>query len=401
MTGSIPPCRDLLSREFQRILLVKPSSLGDVVHALPVLHSLRRRYPRAKIDWLIGSAFAPLLENNPDLNECILFDRRKLSRLGLSIGSTREFMHLVADLRRRRYDLVIDLQGLFRSGFLTWVCGAPVRLGFAEAREGAAFFYTHKIPPSPTNTHAVDRNLRSGEWLNLESSPAIFDFGLDEPLRANAGAVLRLHGVEEQDRFLAVAPGARWETKLWPQSNFVQTIDAIVENSELRCLLLGGPEDAPLCNQIAGRCRNRTISLAGKTSIRQLIAILERASVVLCHDSAPMHIAAALNRPLVCLTGPTNPARTGPYRRLDDVLHLQLPCSPCYLRKLSQCGYEHRCMKDLRVEDVVARVRSLAAIRTRAAGAQAPPGDSEIETKSTLKSVRANPSPLAERTRGE
>jgi ADP-heptose:LPS heptosyltransferase len=121
----------------------------------------------------------------------------------------------------------------------------------------------------------------------------------------------------------------------------------------------GGKDDVFLCGQIARKCRKEVISLAGKTSIRQMIALLERASVVLCHDSAPMHAAAALGRPLVCLTGPTNPARTGPYRRMGDVLRVPLPCSPCYLRKLSQCGYAHRCMHDLRVEDVVARIRTL------------------------------------------
>jgi heptosyltransferase-1 len=350
---------DLAVREFQRILLVKPSSLGDIIHALPVLHCLRERYPAGKIDWLIGSAFASVLEGNADLSERILFDRKKFSRVGRSFRATREFGEFIRDLRRREYDLVIDLQGLFRSGFLTRATGAPVRIGFANAREGASFFYTHKIAASPTDTHAVDRNLRVGEMVGFVPEFVAFDFGLDGAVRDQVAAILREHGIHDCNSFIAIAPGARWETKAWPAANFVQAINSLATSAQIPVVLLGGEEDVALCEQIVGQCRSKVISLAGKTSIRQMIALLERASVVLCHDSAPMHVAAALGRPLVCLTGPTNPARTGPYRRMDDVLRVSLPCSPCYLRNLSQCGFEHRCMRDLRVEDVVTRVRAL------------------------------------------
>jgi heptosyltransferase I len=350
---------DLSARDFQRILLVKPSSLGDIIHALPVLHCLRKRYPDAKIDWLIGSAFASVLEGINDLSERIVFDRKKFSRVGLSLQPTSDFVRFITDLRRRKYELVIDLQGLFRSGFLARAAGAAVRVGFADAREGAAFFYTHKIAPSPTDMHAVDRNLRVGQLFGFVPEPVTFDFALDDGLREDVAAILRKQGIHDPDTFVAIAPGARWETKAWPAASFVRTIESLGESDPLQVVLLGGKEDVELCEQIAAQCRNQVISLAGQTSIRQMIALLERASVVLCHDSAPMHVAAALGRPLVCLTGPTNPARTGPYCRMQDVLRVSLPCSPCYLRKLSQCGYEHRCMRELRVEEVVARVRAL------------------------------------------
>lgn len=354
-----PPLSDLATREFNRILLVKPSSLGDVVHALPVLHALRKRYPHAKIDWLIGSAFAPLLENNPDLSEPILFDRNKYGRRGFNVGVARDFARFSAALRRRRYDLVIDLQGLFRSGFLTWLTGAPVRIGFADAREAAVCFYTHKLPLVPINTHAVDRNMRMGQMLGFAFEPVHFEFGLDETVRTETSQLLRESGIADSQSFFAVAPGARWETKRWPASYFVQAIELIRQQSGIRCVLTGGPDDAVLCDQIAKESGLKTVSLAGKTSIRQMIAVLERAALVLCLDSAPMHIAAALGRPLICLTGPTNPARTGPYRRSQDALRLSLPCSPCYFRKLSQCPHDHRCMKELGVEDVCARAVSL------------------------------------------
>ena len=118
---------DVAQRSFERILLIKPSSLGDVVHALPVLHGLRERYPRARIDWFIASDFAPLLEGHHELNELVVFDRRRFGRLARSPRIAGEFWQFVASLRDRRYDLVIDLQGLFRTGFSAWASGANRR----------------------------------------------------------------------------------------------------------------------------------------------------------------------------------------------------------------------------------------------------------------------------------
>ena len=135
----------LARRSFDRILLVKPSSLGDIVHALPVLHGLRAAYPEATIDWLVASPFVPLIESHPELNGVVAFDRAKFSRLARSPTVAADFVRFVRDLRRRKYDLAIDLQGLFRTGFLTWASGAAVRIGFRNARESAAVFYSHKI----------------------------------------------------------------------------------------------------------------------------------------------------------------------------------------------------------------------------------------------------------------
>ena len=158
---------NLSSRSFARILLIKPSSLGDLVHALPVLHGLRQRYPRARIDWLAGSAFAPLIEGHPDIHEVVRFDRQRFGRMVVSPSALVGFHRFRKDLRRRNYDLVIDLQGLFRSGFLSWSTGAKVRIGFAQAREGAKWFYTDLIGPSPHDTHAVDRNYSRSAQPNM------------------------------------------------------------------------------------------------------------------------------------------------------------------------------------------------------------------------------------------
>jgi len=348
---------DLRKREFQRILLIKPSSLGDVVHALPVLHGLRDRYPNARIDWLISVSLAPLLEGHPDLNELVLFDRRRYGRMAYNPMAAADFVRLIRRLRTRRYDLVLDLQGLFRTGFLTRASGAPVRIGFADAREGASFFYNHRLPGDDPDAHAVDRNYTVARLLGFSEIPIEFHIPLSDDDRASAERLLRPAERQSEQSLIAVVPGARWETKVWLPQRFAATIDELHRGSDARCVLLGGPDETARCNQIAALCRDTPLNLAGQTSLRTLVAVLAKADAVLCHDSGAMHVAVALDRPVVCLVGPTNPARTGPYRRPQDVVRLDLDCAPCYLRKLSQCRFDHRCMKELAVSSVVSAVR--------------------------------------------
>lgn len=347
----------LPARSFDRILLIKPSSLGDVIHALPVLDGLRTRFPAATIDWLIASAFAPLLEGHPLISGVIPFDRRRYGRMAKSPGASADFLRFAADLRRRRYDLVIDLQGLFRSGFLAWCTRAPVRIGFHDAREAARLFYTHRIRPPHADMHAVNKNFLIADPLGFAAHPIRF------PLE------LAAHSIEQVDRLLSqpnghnplplivIAPGARWETKLWPADRFAATIRELTA-FPARCILVGGKEESALCDAIAASCPTPPLNLAGQTTLQELSALIARADAILCHDSAVAHLAAAFDRPLVCITGPTNPKRTGPYDRPQDVLRLDIPCSPCYFRKLAQCPHDHRCMRELCVGDVVTALRN-------------------------------------------
>jgi len=359
---------DLSGRSFNRILIVKPSSLGDVLHALPVLHGLRRRFPEARIDWLVAPPFAAILEDVEGLDEAVLFDRQRYSRVGRSPRVTQSFGEFLSDLRGRRYDLVIDLQGLLRTGFMAWASGARVRIGFAGAREGAWMFYTHRMRIADEDAHAVDRNYAVAELLGFEDVEIEIAISLPGALTEEAARLVDPNGARGAcgggaSRIVAVVPGARWETKRWGAEKFSQTIDALQEAAEVRCVLLGSADEVDLCGRIARACKNAPVDLAGRTSVRLLAAAIGLADAVLCHDSAAMHLAVALGRPLVCLVGPTSPGRTGPYGRPDDVVRLDLECAPCYLRRLSQCRHEHKCMEGLGVDVVVEAVeRSLGAV---------------------------------------
>jgi lipopolysaccharide heptosyltransferase I len=354
--ASNPPARP---RAYQRILIIKPSSLGDIIHALPVLAALRAAYPRAHVAWLAATQFVPLLEGHPMIDEVIGFDRQRFGRMHRSVDVLRDFAHFVAYTRRHRFDLVIDLQGLFRSGFLAWASGARRRYGFATARELAPLFYTHRVCCPRRARHAVDRNVCIATALGLPITTPQFPLGLRADEVHAARRLLAQAAGAAVPRFTAVLPGARWASKLWRVDYLAQVIDRLSAETGSPTVLLGAGAERPRADQITARCTSEVIDLVGRTGLRQLVALLALAQSVLSQDSGPMHIAAALGRPLLAIFGPTDPARTGPYSPAARVVSLPLPCAPCLRRTCPRA--HHHCMEQLTPEHVLAQVRELAA----------------------------------------
>jgi len=346
-----------LTTDYRRILLIKPSSLGDVIHALPVLHGLRVRYPDAHIAWLVSSACAPLIRNHPELDEVIEFDRRRFGKIGRSLQISREFAAFVRQLRLQRFDLAVDLQGLFRSGFLAFSSGAPTRVGFRTAREMAWMFYTHEIETPDLDAHAVDKNYLAAGILDFEAVPITFDLAVTDAERRAARNVLADSGIDIDQPYVAVLPGARWDTKRWHPERFSGLISRLAVDHDVPTVVLGGVDESDLCEQVCAQttcpAKLKPGNLTGRSNLRDLVTILERAAAVICHDSAPAHVAAALKRPMVCILGPTNPNRTGPYTAQVRLLQANLSCVPCYLRSRTQCRYEHACMYQIEVDDVL------------------------------------------------
>jgi lipopolysaccharide heptosyltransferase I len=317
----------------QRILIVKPSAIGDVVHTLPVLNLLRKRFSAAHIAWLVTPACSGILDGHPQLNEIILFDRH---------GGVAAIREVCRKLRAGKFDLVLDLQGLLRSGIFTFATRAPVRVGFANAREMAPAFYNRRIEVLNAEVHAMDRYLAMAEAIGCECGPVEYVWPTDD---ADRFAVKTMVG----DRCYAVLlPGTNWATKRWPAEKFAALVEPLKNRFGLDTVIAGRGQDTAAMAALAGGA----INLTDKTTLRQLVALLENAAVVIANDSGPMHIAAALGRPLVTLFGPTNPVRTGPYQRQDTVVRLDIVCSPCYSRK---CSHQS-CLQQLAIEPVLAEV---------------------------------------------
>jgi heptosyltransferase I len=376
---------DLLTRPFARILLIKPSAVGDVVHTLPVLVKLRARYPEARIDWLITPENADLVRHHPDVSRVIPFERKEYGRFGRDWAATMAPFRLLSTVRRARYDLVIDLHGQFRSAVVTLATGAPVRIGFDRprrrpetevarrsadipgqhgwrgAREGAWIAYTHRILIPTLDVHAVDRYLWLAPMLGLDDRPPDFRIHLPaEEIRATED-LLRSDG--PGGRPLAVlVPGTIWETKHWHPESFAQVGRHLIA-SGFSVAIAGTSRDRIRSRTIVEACPGAR-DLTGRTSVAGLVALIRRAAICVTNDSGSMHVAVAVGTPVVSVFGPTNPVWIGPYGRPHAVVRADVSCSPCYLKKLHDCTKGHRCMREVTPAMVIERVeRELASDR--------------------------------------
>jgi heptosyltransferase-1 len=322
-----------------KILILKPSSLGDVVQALPVLRLLRRHLPASELFWWIDSQLAPLLEGDPDLTGVVRFERQRWT----SPLHWPEMFRSIRWLRAQNFDWVIDLQCLARSGAFAWLANGKFLIGLDEPREGARGFYDVAVRRISYHTHAVDWYLAVLPQLGV---PVHWNFPWLPERPAVADAVKskwQTHG----NRWIALQPGARWLTKRWPVEYFTELVRLLAKNfPDARFAILGDGKDKSLGEIISRAAPERCLNLCGQTSLPEMVEWLRLCDLLVTNDTGPMHVAAALGRPLVALFGPTDPRRTGPYGHLENVLRIDLPCSPCLK---SRCRYKKpfECLKAL------------------------------------------------------
>jgi heptosyltransferase-1 len=320
-----------------RVCLIKPSSLGDVVHALPVLSALKRHWPEAKIAWVINRGLRGLVDGHPDLDLVIPFDRARMTPGPRGLVRMATFLN---DLRKERFDLTIDLQGLFRSGMMAWATGARHRIGLAEAREGATAFYTHGIPTGGTKVHAVDRLLRVADVLGADVGSPTFHLPISPEDRRWAKATLdSLDGPR-----LVINVGARWLTKRWPPAKFAEVARRAVAERGASLIAVGAPEDRPLVDELRKALAPLPcLDLCGSTNLTQLAAIAAEADVFLSNDTGPLHLAAATGSKVVGVYTCTNPKRTGPYGPNAVTAQSCVWCAPSYVKNCDRLD----CMTEL------------------------------------------------------
>jgi len=328
----------LLDRvDAHRIAIVKPSALGDIVHSLPVLTALRVRFPKANITWVVNRSCESLLTGHPDLTDTLPFDRAALKGVRRSLATVWKF---AGELRRKRFDLVIDMQGLLRSGVMARLTGAPVRVGFANAREGSRYAYTHKLnSPALTAAHAVDRMWTVAEAFGVGDLPKVFRVPL-QPAEVEAA---RDALVALPRPVVAVAVGAKWVTKRWPTGHFAELLNRAHARTGGSAVFVGSSEDSALSHEVTAALRGPAVDLTGRTTLPRLAAVLSLADVMLGNDTGPLHLAAALGRPCVAPYTCTKVARHGPYTRAANCVETAVPCGGSYLKKCSNMI----CMPDL------------------------------------------------------
>jgi len=341
-----PPIAEFVPR---RIALLKPSALGDIVHSLPVLTALRLRFPKAHLSWIVNSGYRSLLEGHPDLNEVVPFDRGAI-RSGWWKGLAAYGLFF-QELRRRRFDLVIDLQGLLRTGLMALASGAARRIGLATAREGARLFYTDLVPiPDQDTLHAVDRYWRVAEALGAGEGPLQFRVPIAE--LARGWAAERLDNWPRP--WIMVGAGSRWQTKRWPPAHFAQLAGRAQQRFGGTIFLVGGGDEMPLAQAVKEQLRISAVDLTGQTTLAQLSAVLVRADVMIANDTGPLHLAVALGRPVVAPYTCTRVQLTGPYPQGSGVrgqgsggaVETSVWCQGSYLKRCSRL----ECMRELTPE---------------------------------------------------
>lgn len=308
-----------MPESFKNILIIKPSSLGDIVLALPALTALRRSFTSSRISWLVRPEFAALLENHPHLDEIIPFERKFLGKAWFHPGAFGALVSLTRRLRNDRFDAVFDLQGLFRTASLAWLSGCKKRFGRADAREFAHIFYTDKVPQGVDCAHLVDY------YLEIIAAAGAGEISVEfivpqEP--AAAESILRLlanHGIASNS-YAVLVPGSAHRDKCWPTERFAEVADRIATQFGLSIVATGTGPEAPVVERLSKKSNVPITNLAGQTSLSELMALLRGAKLVVSNDTGPGHIAAASGVPLVLMFGRSNPLRVAPYRRKECIV---------------------------------------------------------------------------------
>lgn len=336
MFGRIRP--PLSSYGAERIAVIKPSALGDIIHSLPVLTALRRRYPHSHITWVVNRNYAPLLRGHRDLDEVLPFDRRASHRgWGRAVRSWLEFL---GELRRRRFDLAIDLQGLFRTAVMMTATAAKRRVGLSTAREGATWTYTDVVPVADFNAlHAVERCWRIAEEFGVGDLPK--EFHIPIPDEARNWAEEATWGYPRP--WLMLGPGARWMTKRWPSEHFAVLAGRAWEAFGGTVFFVGGKEETPAATVVRRQLSGPSRDFTGRTTLPLLAALLERADAMLANDTGPLHLAAALGRPVVAPYTCTSVRLNGPYPTQSGGIETTVRCRGSYVKRCSRLD----CMAEL------------------------------------------------------
>ena len=336
----------------KNILVIKLRYIGDVLLATPVLRALRDQFPEARVTILVNRGTEDIVKWNPDLNEVLVVDRR----------GAGEQVRFVRDIRCRRFECVIDLTDGDRSAIVTWMTGAPMRIGFNEERRWRGLLYSHVVATGSDRIHRVERDLEALRPLGVEPKAGPLVLHTSSEDEEVAARLLQDLGFEQSSGdtrrpLVLLHPGARYWFKAWPAERFAELADCLADAFGCRVLVGGDAGDREVAEAIRARARSAPAVLAGRTTLLQLAAVLKRCALFIGNDNGPMHMASAMGTPVVALFGPSNPAQWGPRGGKVKVIYKELDCRQCF--HLTCYRGNQSCMKLITVEEVFQAARRL------------------------------------------
>ncbi|MCY3742002.1 MAG: glycosyltransferase family 9 protein [Candidatus Poribacteria bacterium] len=320
----------------EKILLIRLSSLGDIVLTTPAIRAVRARFPDAYISMLIAKQSAEILRENPHLNEIITFDRLAKDK------DTGEMLRIMRHLREAKFTMAIDFQRKFRTEMLMYFSGATERVGKGR-------FCTVRVPEQG-NKHATAHYFDLLHAAGIPAEDRRLELFLSESERLDATQRFDAAGVNNEALTVGLFPGAGWKLREWMPERFAAIGDRLVEHFNANVLIFGGPKEATLVRTVVNLMNAPAIPFAGNLQVRQLAACLEKCDLFLTNDTGPMHIAAAVGTPTVSLFGPGDHIRFQPLGTLHQTIRHAVPCSPC--KQFTDKCKDNICMKGIGVDEV-------------------------------------------------
>jgi len=303
---------------FRNILIIKPSALGDIIHALPTLPALRRAFPQATLTWLVRTPFAPIFECVKEVDRLLLFDRGRMAAWFYKPSAFRCLGDFRKQLKNPGFDLVLDFQGLLRSAVFAKMTGCRTRIGLAEAREGARLFYTRTAQRPRHSAHILDYYFEALNLIGICARPEDYPLTAPDTAQASARQKLKAAGLDRA-QYAVLVPGSAHDSKCWAAERFARTAEYLHERYGLKIAAVGSAHEKAIVARIQQHCRVPIADLCGQTSLVELVAVFQQSALVLSNDTGPGHIAAATGVPTVQVFGHTNPLRLGPYRRPECI----------------------------------------------------------------------------------
>jgi lipopolysaccharide heptosyltransferase II len=346
------------THKIRRVLIVKLTSLGDVIHALPVAASLKKAFPFLKLHWIVEDRCAPLLENHPLLDSVIVYPRKEIQSL-ISKRKWGQVLTLLKNLRRSlrelSIDLSLDLQGLAKSGLMVLMAWPPYRMGCFGLKEFS--YLISKGLDEGGDLHAVDRNLKLAEFLGAGTGDPEFVMGISEEEKNWAKDFFQRHGVSGDTTLIGLQVGASFPQKCWPIPKMVALIEEISKLINIQVVLLGDQPDQEKLKPYLSRIPRKVINTVGGLSLRQLMTLINHCQIFVGADTGPLHLAVGLGLPVIALCGADDPKWTGPYGPSHRIHYKRFLCSPC--NKTPVCQGRFDCMEAIEVEEVMESVKAL------------------------------------------
>ena len=334
----------------RNILVIKLRYIGDVLLATPTVRAIKAARPDVRVTMMVNRGTEDVLSGNPDLDEIMVLDK----------GSLAAQWRLMAGLRRRRFDTVIDLTDGDRSAFLSWISGAPVRIGFNDEHRWRGRCYTEVVQPVSGVRHRIDRDLEVLKPMSIQAGSQNPQLWLTPEEENSADQLLDQLGVQPSQSMVILQPGARYWFKAWPPERFAELADQLTAQYDCQVLIGGSHQDIDLAQQIRQMAKSSPIIMAGRTAIKQFAAIAKKSALFVGSDSGAMHIASAVGTPVVALFGPSNPREWGPRGGSVEVIYKGLDCRACF-HPTCQRG-EQNCMRLISIDEVMMAVTGLMGL---------------------------------------